>query len=780
MSKKLETVKKKLFSESLQKFRTVFPVKGKKPICKWKTLTSTPKITYDSSYGLAAPTGKMNDFWCLDIDNHKTDNKKLQGQLLELIDSLKELDIPYQTTRNGGYHFFFKYDNSIPNKINVGGTHIDILNDNRYVVFHGEGYATICGDIDTLPVFDKIKYSLLDLYINQDKFLNYFSKPKEDGLCDKIFGDRLPLEKIKEHCDTWDMKDTVQWKKFTSAMVDQYLKHEKNSEIKKLWDTASKKEKNVYDKKRNFEIWSNNEKHECYFKFHDKKESDVLIAINDGQLGIANFYYNRRKEDIILASETRMFKFDEETCLWNECTKNDIISDIARVLTSELKKLIGDALKESKHKESLALTRTLVSVTKHLNLNGVFVHVSSDTCFKIKDSDTIINSNRNLISFKNGVYDLKNNEFRQRTRKDYCSFSLGYDYNNEINNTIMDEIKNILLNICNDDQEYFTFMMDWLGYCLTGETREQKTLFMIGHTASNGKSTIAHIFNLIFDAYSMKLDRRTFNSNYSKSHKQLAGIKYKRFLYIEELERSNLNVELLKDIVDGKNIENEVMYGTSENIQIYGKLNLISNHDPIFKSDEGVKRRGLCMIFKNKFVEKYDFEETHKGVYLLDPKLISKFENDDYKVQFINLLLPHAHRYYNKGLQIPVPIRKQFKDIANENDEMGEFLTNHCIITNNDDDRVLKTEFTDMYNSKFKTNHKFHFLLSDLKNKGILFDRTKRKDGIKGCLVGLKLKNNLFVDGDNYDVDDISEYSDTASSSAEPLKIGKRNILDYK
>lgn len=87
------------------------------------------------------------------------------------------------------------------------------------------------------------------------------------------------------------------------------------------------------------------------------------------------------------------------------------------------------------------------------------------------------------------------------------------------------------------------------------------------------KSTIAKLFMNSLPIYSIKLNKRTFNKDYNKSHKQFVKIKKPiRFVYIEELDEKKLDVDLLKDFVDGDQIGgNEVMYGTCEDIDIYSK-----------------------------------------------------------------------------------------------------------------------------------------------------------------------------------------------------------------
>lgn len=132
-----------------------------------------------------------------------------------------------------------------------------------------------------------------------------------------------------------------------------------------------------------------------------------------------------------------------------------------------------------------------------------------------------INSNKSLLSFKNGVIDLKTGLFRKRTKEDYITSCLDFDYSDNKDNNLINKIYNDLLKISNNDKDLLNFHLSWLGYCMTDETKEQNLLMVIGHTASNGKSTMAKIFSKVLDECSIKLDKLTFNKNYTKYYKQL-------------------------------------------------------------------------------------------------------------------------------------------------------------------------------------------------------------------------------------------------------------------
>jgi len=105
----------------------------------------------------------------------------------------------------------------------------------------------------------------------------------------------------------------------------------------------------------------------------------------------------------------------------------------------------------------------------------------------------------------------------------------------------------------------------------------------------------------VMPCYVSKIERKTFEIGYSKSHKHLQKFKKNRIVYVEELSDKKLNIELLKEIGDGKSIENEVMYGTDETINIMGKLFCISQLTPHFESDGGMDNRFKQAQFDSQF-----------------------------------------------------------------------------------------------------------------------------------------------------------------------------------
>lgn len=401
--------------------------------------------------------------------------------------------------------------------------------------------------------------------------------------------------------------------------------------------------------------------------------------------------------------------------------------------------------------------------------NVTKIFISEKSILKEKFAD-YLDKRMDVFNLKNGIVELRTGLFRERTSEDYFTITLDYDYKPEYDKQIFQRIKTIILQICNDDINLMECYLSWFGYCMTGETSFQRAFWSIGPTAQNGKTTIIEAFEQMAHIYCVKLNSKTFEEKFQNKHKQLALLKLARLAYLEEMERKSIDIQAYKDYAGGKKIGgNEILYGTAESIRIYFKLMFISNKFPKFKSDAGVKRRGLCIEHKNLFYDdkKYEANKHKKGVYLKDGSLGELFEQDDYKLAFFHLLLPYAIKYYQYNFsKIDMSLLiETWEIICCENDDMGQFIDENYDITGNDDDRVHKDEFLKHYQKYYNLNKiTWNTLINDVKRLGLEYDRTKRIDGNRGVILGLVKKQNgnkyNYAKGSDKDIDFIYENED--------------------
>jgi phage/plasmid-associated DNA primase len=108
-----------------------------------------------------------------------------------------------------------------------------------------------------------------------------------------------------------------------------------------------------------------------------------------------------------------------------------------------------------------------------------------------KEQQEKLNTLDNHLNFRNGKLNLKTSEFSERTEADFVTKFLNYDFQLKPKKEIKSEVTEILKKICNSDDKDYEFITNFLGYCITSETKEQKYLNAVGPSASNGNQPLS-------------------------------------------------------------------------------------------------------------------------------------------------------------------------------------------------------------------------------------------------------------------------------------------------
>lgn len=457
---------------------------------------------------------------------------------------------------------------------------------------------------------------------------------------------------------------------------------------------------------------------------------------------VAMYYKTITEEKIICYDQEthRCYHYIPSTALYVKVGVNTLIQPIRELLAKRI---------SQEMKGNFNNFQQLAKLLSKVGDYSFITKVAKSLCSLCYEPNFLerLDTTRNHVNFRNGLVDLQTGKFRQRTSDDYVTMCLPYDYTDKKDKATIARIKQLMLQICNDDKKLLQFNLSWLGYNLTGETKEQLFLCIIGYQASNGKSTLYEMHESSQSIYSWKMDKNAFSVDNSKRHKQLAMIKNKRMVRIEEGDRKKLDMELLKCFADTGTINNEVMYGNSEMIQLYCKLTWIANSHPNLDADEGVARRGLLEEFRNRFIDEPEYNklDNKKGHYIKDRTLATEwFKTDLFRLSYFQIVLPYAVDYYQNGLQNVNLVKQQFKDIIQESDKFKEYVEANYEKTGNRSDKIHKDQFLNAYKQFANLQHlSWMTLLNDIKRIQLEYDRTTTKPGWKkqGCLIGLKLKD---------------------------------------
>jgi hypothetical protein len=445
--------------------------------------------------------------------------------------------------------------------------------------------------------------------------------------------------------------------------------------------------------------------------------------------------------NIIKKTNRHLYYWQESTKLWTLET-NDILINLLIKFYEEIVLNLKETIKNYGIGEQKYWEKKFVRYSKISFMKKLRTYVSKE----IKNLNIeLIDDQKHIISFRNGIYDLKENKFRERMREDYISTTLNYDYCPEINQTIIEDIRKKIYTISNCDESLFEFNLSWLGYCLTGETDLQSFLMMIGYTAANGKSTLGMMFHSSLPIYSTIMDSQTFDLKYEKAHKQLAEVtKLIRFAILEEMSTAKLNIKLFKTFTAGGKQTCEKMFGTKLNLDVRAKLYCTSNVDPVFISDEGFRRRGIMEILKNKFVYPSEMKrmKNKENVFEKDAKLSSNFDTNEYKLAFVQLLIPYAHKFYKEHLKVPKELRANFDELCDDNDVFKLFIDEFVII--DPKSSVARNVFVTKFNAEMNKNYSDNFITRQMK-KYCTYNRNQRIGDARGVYNGIKLKEDIVA-----------------------------------
>jgi phage/plasmid-associated DNA primase len=509
-----------------------------------------------------------------------------------------------------------------------------------------------------------------------------------------------------------------------------------------------------FAKKHNPDLYSTYFTDDYDFMIKKKYPTFEKIPVTSAQqqADFANLYYEFKSDRIHLKNDNIYLYYNDE---WN------VISDKGRMVKHDMYEfyiiyfkvcfdLINDYEKkhiEDEEKVRLAqkyrkmIGESRLSCTKSNDLNCMYqMLLNKLSCVKCSIVFDIGSDNYYNIHFKNGVYDLKKG-FRSRLESDYITKYLDYDYVplTDISQDIQDYVIGFFKKV-QPNKEQRDFTLGYLAYCLTGDTSKQIFKMNIGHTASNGKSTELSIHEKCFKNYTQKIDNKVLLLNFEKRHKHLIDLVSQpiRLVYFEEMPKGKkLDVEFIKDFVDGKNISCEIMFGTKSEINIQAKIMSASNHDFQVDTDAGILRRGRVQKYESKFISKDDGElDLEKHIYEKIDGFENKFDNVLYKNAYFHLLL----NYIDK-LVVPKINKDEFKKTAEDNDNVLTDILNGFTVTKNADHFIGRNEIDLLCGSNKERFAEYKDKLQGMGCKWESQKKYKDTEGDKkwksGCFIGI-------------------------------------------
>ena len=291
-----------------------------------------------------------------------------------------------------------------------------------------------------------------------------------------------------------------------------------------------------------------------------------------------------------------------------------------------------------------------------------------ETSLHITDQD--FDTDKNLLTVKNGVIDLPTGQMRRASATDFlrrCA-AVAFDADAKCPNWRI-----FIRQVTRGDKELAAFLRRAVGYTLFGHTKAQ-AFFVIDGTGENGKGVFLRIIALLLGDYATELAPNLITSVYggnaNSSTPALMALKGIRFGSVAELPNTKgFDTAFVKQFSGGDLITARANYGQVVTFKPEGKLWISTNDMPeVAANDKAMWRRIFPIPFKASFSgasRNDDLEEK-----LLIPELPG----------ILNWALAGARDYNEDGKLNSCPAIQEHKDqLRKESDTLSGWVMDCCI-----------------------------------------------------------------------------------------------------
>jgi P4 family phage/plasmid primase-like protien len=303
-----------------------------------------------------------------------------------------------------------------------------------------------------------------------------------------------------------------------------------------------------------------------------------------------------------------------------------------------------------------------------------------------------LDENQHLICFKNGVYDLEADYFREGCPDDCISFCTGYDYipydETDEHAIAIDKFFSEIMT----DAEMKNYLLTVLSLNMSGSIKEEKFYIFTG-SGANGKSKLMEALMHTLGDYYKPMDVRILTqkrASSSAASPELADKKGIRACPLDEPNATDeVNTGFMKAMVSDK-LSARPLYGEQFYFKPQLKAYLLCNNLPVIRSDDGGTWRRIRVVpFESKFIDASECNDNYKlksKQFWMDKSISEKVI--EWKQMFAALLIKKYQEYLKTGVIEPPLVRKYTDEYRKRCDLMQDFIQDNLIKTNNPTDSL--------------------------------------------------------------------------------------------
>ena len=213
------------------------------------------------------------------------------------------------------------------------------------------------------------------------------------------------------------------------------------------------------------------------------------------------------------------------------------------------------------------------------------------------------------------------------------------------------------------DEDELNCVINILSLQLEGKNRDELIYFLIGESASNGKSTLLEINKDTLGNFAYRFPTNIITGKRESSESgnpAIRNFKYKRMAYCSEPDaNAKININVVKELTGDIICVRGLYSNEQEQFRCQSNMFVLCQTAPILeKVDEGIKRRIITIPFTIKFVDNpmNDYEEKKVN--------FTSEEKENLKYSFLDLLTTAYINLHNNNYKFDIP--ESFREFKND------------------------------------------------------------------------------------------------------------------
>jgi P4 family phage/plasmid primase-like protien len=519
-----------------------------------------------------------------------------------------------------------------------------------------------------------------------------------------------------------------------------------NGECEKVWKYA--KEKGYGYALPSLIKWAKSDNPEFYLEISKELLSDLIKkASTNTDDDFANLIFEMYKTSYVCVDIKNNVWYEFQGHRWvnvpdaytlSERISSEICEKILNGVRQSLVKNEEDNYDNDEVNKFAAKLRVTYSKLKSSNSKCAIIRACKGKFFNSKFLN-LIDSNGKLVGFENGVYDLRNMEFRDGIPEDYITMTTGYKYiPYKRDDKIIRDIEKFFEKL-QPEENVREYLLRFIAVCLDGSISLEQFVFWPG-SGGNGKSKTLQLIKESFGEYQKPLPVKVLTGptpDPQSPSPALADKRGVRFVHSSEPGKGEvLNISTMKlftggDEIAARNLFEKTFYFRPQFKMVFVLNDLVD----IPSLDGGTWRRIVNLTFPSKFKSNpnpnkpYEFEKDNK----LDEKIKT------WKEPFMWYLLEVIMKRYQEdeakkegsGLKQPKRVISDTEDYHKRCDKYYEFINENCVKTDEDKSESItilyenyKMWFRSAYNMKPQNQSDFReYLVTNeykvLQNKSV-------------------------------------------------------------